>query len=73
MTNNIIYTLDQYDALQHQSVYHAAFAHLEEYGKEEHDLIQWLSSQRIPFHKAIDDLESYLFRYIRKLNPAALV
>jgi hypothetical protein len=73
MTNNIIYTLDQYDALQHQCVYHAAFAYLEEYGKEEDDLIQWLSRQRIPFHKAIDDLESYLFRYIRKLDPAALV
>lgn len=71
MYDNIIYTPSQYDALQDQCVYHAAFAYLDDYGKEEGDLIKWLSRQRIPFNKAIDDLEAYLFRYIRKLNPAA--
>lgn len=73
MSNNLIYNSNQYDALQHQCVYHAVFAYLEEYGKEEDDLIQWLSRHRIPFHKAIDDLESYLFRYIKKLDPTAVV
>jgi hypothetical protein len=71
VTNNLIYTPYQYDALQDQCLYHAAFAYLDDYGKQERDLIQWLSNHRIPFNKALDDLEAYLFRYIKKLNSSA--
>jgi hypothetical protein len=71
MYDNIIYTTRQYQSLQDECVYNAAFSYLDEYGKEEADLIKWLSRQQIPFIKALDNLQDYLFLYIKKLNPNA--
>jgi hypothetical protein len=68
VSNSLIYNSYQIEILEHECIYHAVFAHVSDYNKEESDFIHWLSNQRIPYPNALEDMPIYLERYERLLE-----
>ena len=62
------YTRDQREALQSWSVFHAVFAFIEEYGKEESDFIEWLAQRGESFSDAITNCSNLVEIYANELS-----